>query len=366
MDREQLFQNLSELEKQLKGIKSATEQVNSVVAANRETIAAVNDYTAKAQEILGSVRSVYDGDVAQIKKAAVDALAKSASDFVTKVNSIASDLIRNTEGLKTMVEGTLKPLVKDDLVGLIDTDLKPFVKNEMPETFRSFIDEYNTHFGSTLDALKTATENFSTEASTAISSIGNIKEVVEGSQKSILSSVSSMKETVDAMKTQIDRDVEVSQKAGEDTQKAAEKIDKVSESFDSATKDIKKAIEDGSTKAVDGISGARSSIEDKITAVAGQSSAAITTRIDSVNASLNALILGISSDVDSIKKSLKEVKDVGGDVKSIAKHVGTLEKEVEDLKKSNSTLKILLMIAILLQFVTPLIPVVLKMAGLIK
>jgi len=43
MDREQLFQNLSELEKQLKGIKSATEHVNQVVAADRELVKAVND-----------------------------------------------------------------------------------------------------------------------------------------------------------------------------------------------------------------------------------------------------------------------------------------------------------------------------------
>ena len=60
MDREQLFQNLSELEKQLKGIKSATEHVNQVVAADRELVKAVNDFTKEASKLIESTRGNFE------------------------------------------------------------------------------------------------------------------------------------------------------------------------------------------------------------------------------------------------------------------------------------------------------------------
>lgn len=326
MDREQLFQNLSELEKQLKGIKSATEQVNSVVAANRETIAAVSAYTAQAQQFLNSVKNVYDGEAAQIKKAAVEALNKSAKDFEGKINIIATDLVKNTEGLQKMVENTLKPLVQNDLVGLIDSNLKPFVNEQMPLAFNSLIDEYNSHFGSTLDRLKDATDNFSTEASKAISSIGNVKTIVEGSQKTILDSVSSMKKTVDAMKAQIDKDVEVSKKAGEDTVKAAEKIDKVSDSFSKATKEIKDHFDAGVQF--------------------------LSTDIQNKADSLNSILIAISGDIDGLKKSVKSVKEVSRDINEVSQKVDKVDAEVAALKKDNSLLKTVVIIAVVLQLVT--------------
>lgn len=326
MDREQLFQNLSELEKQLKGIKSATEQVNSVVAANRDTIAAVSAYTAQAQQFLNSVKDVYIGETTQIKKAALEAMDKSAKDFGEKIKIIATDLIKNTEGLQKMVENTLKPLIQNDLVGLIDSNLKPFVNERMPQAFNSLIEEYNSHFGSTLDRLKDAIVIFSTEASNAIASIGNFKTIVEGSQKTILESVSSMKQTVDAIKAQIDKDVEVSQKAGEDTIKAVEKIDQLSDSFNKATIDIKDYFDAG-VKCL---------------------SSDIQNRVDS----LNSILVTISEEIDGLKKSVNSIKEVRQDINDVSQKVDKVGAEVFALKTDNSLLKTVIIIAIVLQLVT--------------
>ena len=74
MDREQLFQNLSELEKQLKGIKSATEHVNQVVAADRELVRAVNDFSKEASKLIESTRSNFEVEVKAVQKAAAGGL----------------------------------------------------------------------------------------------------------------------------------------------------------------------------------------------------------------------------------------------------------------------------------------------------
>ena len=74
MDREQLFQNLSELEKQLKGIKSATEHVNQVVAADRELVKAVNDFTKEASKLIESTRGNFEVEVKAVQKAAAGGL----------------------------------------------------------------------------------------------------------------------------------------------------------------------------------------------------------------------------------------------------------------------------------------------------
>lgn len=61
MDREQLLKNLQELENQLRGVKSATEQVNAVVKLDRELTNSVNTYTQKAQEYIAAIKEQFTG-----------------------------------------------------------------------------------------------------------------------------------------------------------------------------------------------------------------------------------------------------------------------------------------------------------------
>ena len=60
MEREQLFQNLSELETQLRGIKSATEQVNQVITADRALVNAINAFTIEARNAIDNAVDIHN------------------------------------------------------------------------------------------------------------------------------------------------------------------------------------------------------------------------------------------------------------------------------------------------------------------
>ena len=202
MDREQLFQNLSELEKQLKGIKSATEHVNQVVAADRELVKAVNDFTKEASKLIESTRSNFEVEVKVVQKAAVDTLNKSAVDFAAKVQAITSELTTNVSALKNTVEDSINPMV-GETVDVIEHNLKPLVKDEMPKTFSTFMDQYKTLFAKAATEVSSASKLFAEQAGTGVEQLKQVVLAIQGPQEKILSLLDGVKKATEASNVMI-------------------------------------------------------------------------------------------------------------------------------------------------------------------
>ena len=149
MDREQLFQNLNELEKQLKGIKSATEHVNQVVAADHELVMAVDDFTKEAVRLIESTRGTFEAEIKVMQKAASETLNKSAADFSAKILNLGAGF---SEALETMFP-SLHPL--DLLIGLMGAvciRLAVYVKGKNAKKYRKGMEYGSARWGTAEDA----------------------------------------------------------------------------------------------------------------------------------------------------------------------------------------------------------------------
>ena len=177
MDREVLYRNLSELEVQLRGVKSATEQVNAVLAADKELAQSfkqcaqslveqinalhawyqksLSDVQAEAGEaIRAAERTIQDFDATcratlnetsatitaenkeQLKKiqnALSEAITKMQSDFQTLTDKVSNEMSASLSSLSDLATNTLPALVTN-LSDTINNDLKPLVKVEMAKT----------------------------------------------------------------------------------------------------------------------------------------------------------------------------------------------------------------------------------------
>lgn len=213
MDREQLFQNLNELEKQLKGIKSATEHVNQVVAADHELVKAVDDFTKEAVRLIESTRGTFEAEIKVMQKAASETLNKSAADFSAKIQSITSELTMNVGALKNTVEDSIKPMVRET-VGVIEHTLKPFVKDEMPKTFGGFMDKYKALFDKAAGDVSAASELFAEQAGAGVEQLRQTVLAIHEPQEQIKSLLEQVRKSTDASIELIRQDVEVSSKAG--------------------------------------------------------------------------------------------------------------------------------------------------------
>ena len=101
MDKEQLLKNIAELEKQLQGIKSATEQVKTIAGADQKLVDAINAYTANANLLLQSVQSTAKDDVKEVKEAAIREIKATTKDFQKATSGLATELATSVDGIKS-------------------------------------------------------------------------------------------------------------------------------------------------------------------------------------------------------------------------------------------------------------------------
>lgn len=351
MDREQLFQNLSELEKQLRGIKSATDHVNQVIAADRELVAAVNAFTAETKRVLDATRSVYDGEVSNIKKAAIDALDKSAVDFSAKVTGITAELTTNVNMLRQTVDDSIKPMV-NETVGVIEHTLKPFVTEEMPNTFNGFIERYKNLFDKAAGDISAASEIFAEQAGGRVEELKQTVLAIQGPQEQIKTLLENIKYATDASNELIRQDVEVSRKAGEDTITAAKKIDDVAKTISSSIAEVKESITANSQAITEYVKNTdartRSAVLEKVDALQALPALleALQSLIESSFLSLNTAVSNIATKVDSIARDTKNIKALDTKVKNIAEDVLANKSSLEQIQKENKTIKMLLVLSI--------------------
>ena len=330
MDREQLFQNLNELEKQLRGIKSATEQVNNVVAANRTVIETLKGYTAQTQKVLDSVRSVYVGDVKEIKAVAEKALAQSSQDFAKKVDAVASDLVDSAAMLQTMVQNELTPLVKNDLVGIIDSKMKPFVLKEMPQSFYK---------------LMTDSESVLQEEKKELLDL--IRSVQENSDKAAKELKKAAKDAVDAQTKNaaafagFKDKVEGMMKAQTETRK---KIDGVANSV----KDMGDKAK-GSFQKVESAIASTVATLDNMQTLLTSATESIDSALEEIKSSVNTSLTGISKDVNAIWLSVKSMKQIEESVANMGNEITELKEKADRNRTMNIFIIVLLVLGLILQ-----------------
>ena len=87
MDREQLYKNLTELEKQLQKVKSANEQVERIIASDRQLADGINEYIVKADDLLRTVKSAYDLAVSRVNEQANIAVKETTEGLLSEYKS---------------------------------------------------------------------------------------------------------------------------------------------------------------------------------------------------------------------------------------------------------------------------------------
>ena len=299
MDREVLYRNLSELEVQLKGIKSATEQVNAVIAADKELaqsfkqcaqsmieqINALRDWyqtrlydiqSEASSEISSAIRTLQNFEATccatlndtsatikaenkeqleKIQGALSNAITKMQTDFQTLTDKVKNELSGALASLSDLATNTLPTLVTN-LKNTINDDLEPLVKVEMTKTLSDALDQYKETFTRCENSLTQLTTDLTTKMSRIVVDVesacgtlatlpANIKEQIDNfkatfevsllNQQQLLVSINS---NIEQIKTDISKDLKVSEQAAKDTVAAMQKLDKVAEQFNKAIVDM--------------------------------------------------------------------------------------------------------------------------------
>ncbi len=330
MDREQLFQNLNELEKQLRGIKSATEQVNSVVAANRAVIETLRGYTAQTQKVLDSVRSVYDGDVKEIKAVAEKALTQSSQDFAKKVDAVATDLVDSAAMLQAMVQNELTPLVKNDLVGIIDSKMRPFVLKEMPQSFYKLMEDSESVLQDEkkelLDLIRSVQEN-SDKAAKELKKAA--KDAVDSQAKSA-ATVAGFKEMV------------------EDMTKAQAELRKKIDGVANSIKDMGDKAKVSFQKVESAIASTIATL-DNVQTLLSSATDSIDSALEEIKSSFNTSLTSISKDVNAIWLSVKSMKQLEESVANMGDEIAELKEKANRNRTMNIFIIVLLVFGLILQ-----------------
>lgn len=226
MDREQLFRNLTELENQLKGIKSATEQVNYVVKADRELAATINEYAHTVNEQVQLLKQIFEGSISQITNQAKGAIKQSSDaakssgenlqtelstalvkikadyqavlnkthkDFKTKVDQTVMKISASCTDLDDISQNRL-PLLAERLNDLVENSLRPLVQSEMKKELISVLSLYKKTFDSHAKDVKSLGQEV----------ISGAKEVVDN----ITSVCNSIPDIGEVAKSESDRVIE--------------------------------------------------------------------------------------------------------------------------------------------------------------
>lgn len=299
MDRELLYRNLSELEVQLKGIKSATEQVNAVLAADKalaqsfqqctqsvieqinalqawyqtrlsdiqsEASSAISSATSTLQNFDATCRATLNDTSTTIKAenkeqlekiqgALSNAITKMQTDFQTLTDKVKNEMSGSLSSLSDLATNTLPTLVTN-LKNTINNDLEPLVKVEMAKTLSDALAQYKETFTRCENSLTQLTTDLTTKMSRIVVDVesacgtlatlpANIKEQIDNfkatfevsllNQQQLLVSINS---NIEQIKTDISKDLKVSEQAAKDTVAAMQKLDKVAEQFNKAIVDM--------------------------------------------------------------------------------------------------------------------------------
>lgn len=295
MDREVLYRNLNELEIQLKGIKSATEQVNAVIAADKELAKSFRECVRSMVEQITALQAWYQRSLSDIQSeagAAIQSANQSLRDFdevcrttlndtsttikadhkeqLEKVQNILSEAMNKMKtdmqemtdkvskemseslsSLSALATNTL-PALATRLNDTIANDLEPLVKVEMVKTLSDALTEYKDVFTKCENSLKETTNDMSSKMSRIVVHVENACATLSGLPAKIKEEIDNFKATfevsllnqqqllanmntnIEQIKSDISKDLKVSEQAAQDTVAAMKKLDKVADEFNKA------------------------------------------------------------------------------------------------------------------------------------
>jgi len=323
MNTEQLLKNLSELEKQLQGIKSATEQVKAIAGADKKLVNAINAYTANANQLLQSVQSTAKDDVKEVKDAAIKEIKATAKDFQKTTSSLATELTASIDGIKStaleQMTGSLDGLgtKMDGLVtgfGKSVQDLKDSANQTIGET-KAISDGLSM----TADRLRTFVDKTVAEPLDK-----DLKETVNKSLKPLVNeelpkafaqSLVRMEESFEGARKKIDDDWAKRQKTYDDS------VKKQQESIDSSVRQLKQQAETF-TATVDQFKSSIEGLETKVGEVKNETvrdlRQSLTEQADKMNGAVNRVMTSIGDTMSLIREesrsTLEAVHELNGDL----------------------------------------------------
>ena len=318
MNTEELLKNLSELEKQLQGIKSATEQVKAIAGADKKLVDAINAYTANANQLLQSVQSTAKDDVKEVKDAAIREIKATTKDFQKTTSDIATELTTSVDGIKSAA--------LEEMTGIADGFGKKVdgVLQTIGVTSTRFTEETKTvsdGLSSTVDRLKTFVDESLAEPLDK-----DLKETVDKSLKPLVNeempkafaeSLVRMEESFGGVQKKIDEDWAKRQKAyDESVKKQQESIEtsvrqlkEQAEAFTATVGQFRSSIEGLETRVDNAKVETVRDIRQSITEQADKLSGEITNVINSIGDMVSIVQEGLASTRDSFRLLSQEIRN---------------------------------------------------------
>lgn len=369
MDREQLFQNLCELEKQLKGIKSATEQVNAIIATDREMISAVSAFSDNVEKTLNSIKDVYNGDILKVREATISSLKKSSDDFTDKMSAITYEINRMTDNFRSVVENNFKPLIINDFGGMLDGKLKPYINNELPQSLKLLTEDYSKNLQAIEVAMKESASTLSSETTKALEKCAT---EFDGRLNGIADKVSEETSGLEKL---------ISEKLKPYfTIELPAVFKSITDGYESSLNLMLTRIRgeadnfaEGTSKAMFSLTSIRDMIESHLESLQGYATE-LKGNLSNMQSAIDAGFTMIVSDNEKVKKSILELSSEVTKMdsstsrsivesekridKSINKYAPEINARLDRIEKDNKFLKLILVMIVLLQFITMMFPLV--------
>jgi len=194
MDRETLNKNLSELEQQLKDVKSANERVDSVIAEDKQLVKSINDYVVKADAVLKELSTAYDKAIKKSGEAVNTEVVKTSSTLLEEhKKALADDLAE----MKKHLESNKKVLDKKaaELTEIVDNKLLPLkdslsriVENDLPNMLgrcERTIEEARGMLYSAASTLQEVCASFEAQSREVLDHFGESTQKIEHIEKSV-------------------------------------------------------------------------------------------------------------------------------------------------------------------------------------
>lgn len=336
---EQLLRNLTELESQLRRVKSANEQVERIIESDKLLVNGIREYISKADTLLGAVKAAYDEAASKVNEQASLAvkettdgllgeyksevktaraeynasMKESVDSFKGVVDSEKRTLQTKVAALTQLVDEKLIPL-RDSLSSIVDGKIA-----RIPEDFKGIVIESKSTLESSAAALKSASDVVSDECRKMAEKVVALPDKFDGLGADLTKALSDNKGTILAKLAEIDINV-VTAALSEQTGYFDVKLDQMGRSLD------------------DAISVAKSSLAGKFDKMDSRIDG-LTNHIDGGLGKLEKSFEGSLSKVDrSLTSGVKKTETVIGEVD---KKLAAMQERLDGMNRTLTFFKVL-------------------------
>lgn len=367
MDREQLYQNLAELEKQLQKVKSANEQVDGIIASDRQLVDGIKEYIAMADSLLAAVKSAYDEAAAKINEQAHLAVKETveglAVEYRSEVKSVRSEytasmkesvdlfesvvdkeksaLESKVSALTQLVDEKLIPL-RDSLSSIVDGRLA-----KIPEEFGEIINDSKSTLDSSASALKDASDIVSKECRVMVEKVEALPVKIEEASEEIISALAESKKMF--LEKLFEGNSTLTSAIKEQSSHMDGRLDGIEKALDTGISKVDGLLSDGFSKTEARVDSLERNLyamgekaEASVTAAISEQSGHVVEELDSIGKALDAGISKAHSSLSAdFSKADAKVEDLG-------RYLSALQERIEGLEKSSSFIKALSIIILVL------------------